>query len=70
MEGYQHKIGNKLRLARAKSEYSQRQVAEELNFTEATISRYESGKRSPDYDSLAEFSRLYNVEISYFFEDP
>ena len=40
-------------------------VAEKLGVATPTFSSWESGKKSPPYESLIELSKLYNVSIDY-----
>jgi transcriptional regulator with XRE-family HTH domain len=67
MDDIYNRMALRLKSAREAKSYTQEQVARELHLDRTTISRYENGNRSPNYDSLSEFSKLYDVEISYFF---
>lgn len=40
-------------------------VAEQLNVTIRTISRYEDGSREPSLDMLIKFCKLYKVSSDY-----
>ncbi len=49
------------------------QVAQRMNTTYATISRYENERRKIDPDTLTEFCKLYNVSADYilgFIDEP
>ncbi len=61
-------IGHRLRKARKDSGMSQKAVGESLGITDVTYSRYELNKRTPGFDILEKLSKLYNVDITYFFE--
>lgn len=57
--------GNRLRLSRKKVKLTLQQVADRLNTTHATISRYENEKNKPDPETLAALCKLYNVSANY-----
>ncbi|WP_063516640.1 helix-turn-helix domain-containing protein [Schleiferilactobacillus harbinensis] len=50
----------KIRLAKG---YSQRFVAEQLNLTRQTVSKWENGRGYPDFENLVLLSGLYGVSI-------
>lgn len=50
----------KIRLAKG---YSQRFVAEQLNLTRQTVSKWENGRGYPDFENLVLLSELYGVSI-------
>ncbi|MFT8844787.1 MAG: helix-turn-helix domain-containing protein [Schleiferilactobacillus harbinensis] len=50
----------KIRLAKG---YSQRFVAEQLNLTRQTVSKWENGRGYPDFENLILLSELYGVSI-------
>ena len=45
---------------------SQQRLAIELNTTQNTISRYETGEREADYATLIAIADYFNVSIDYF----
>lgn len=47
---------------------TQQRLAIELNMNQNTISRYESGKREADYQTLIRFADFFNVSIDYLLE--
>lgn len=51
-------------LRRAKG-LSQEQLARELNISQSLVSYYETGRKQPGYDVLAEMARLFSVSIDY-----
>lgn len=57
--------GEKLRVARKRKNMTLEQVAQLMNTTHATISRYETEARKVDPDTLVAFCRLYNVSANY-----
>ena len=57
--------GSRLRSARKSANLTLQQVAEKMNTTHATISRYENEKNKPDPDTLAALCKLYKVSANY-----
>lgn len=57
--------GKKLKEARQDAGMKLEQVAQIMNTTHATISRYENEKRKIDPETLTAFCRLYNVSSDY-----
>ena len=57
--------GNRLRISRKKAQLTLQQVANRLNTTHATISRYENEKNKPDPETLAALCKLYKVSANY-----
>ena len=58
-------MANRLREIRKQKGYTQQNVAMDLNLSQNSISRYESGVREADYDLLVRFADYYNVSIDY-----
>ena len=56
---------NNFKKARKDKNFTQSYVAEILNVTNATISRYETGNMQPDNETLKQLSELYSVSIDY-----
>lgn len=54
-----------LREIRKKKGYSQVKVSMDLSMSRETLSRYETGARNPDLETLVKFSDYYNVSIDY-----
>ncbi|WP_273477764.1 helix-turn-helix domain-containing protein [Faecalicoccus acidiformans] len=57
------KIGNFLRKLRKDKQLTQEQLAEQLNVSRRTISRWETGSNLPDLDLLIELSDFYQIEL-------
>ena len=57
------KIGTFLKELRKEKELTQEQLAETLNVSRRTVSRWETGNNMPDLDLLAEMADLYQVEL-------
>lgn len=58
-------MANRLREIRKQKGYTQQKVAMDLNLSQNSISRYESGVREADYELLVRFADYYNVSIDY-----
>ena len=57
------KIGIFLKELRKEKELTQEQLAETLNVSRRTVSRWETGSNLPDLDLLMEMSDLYQVDL-------
>lgn len=62
-------FGDNLKYLRKKHKMSSKQVAEILNVSIATISRYEMNTREPDFKKLKEISNIFNVSIDYLLDN-
>lgn len=60
----QEKIGNFIAKCRKKKKITQEQLAEKLNVSNKTVSRWETGKNLPDYSILPELSKILQVSIN------
>ena len=60
-------FSERLRKAIDQSGMSQRQLAERVDTTEVSISRYVRGERVPRANVLDKLSEVLNVPVSYFF---
>lgn len=56
--------GKKLREGRERAELSQREAAERLGVSQATLSRFESGETQPDFPTLHKMREAYGCKIS------
>ncbi len=52
-----------------KLKMTQKELAEKLNVTDRTVSRWECGANLPDVEMLKTISKVLNVDITYFYED-
>ena len=57
--------GNRIKKFRKKVRLSQQQIANQLNYTQPTISRYEKNLRMPDADFLEKMSTVYQLNINW-----
>lgn len=58
----------RLKELRKKKGLTQLRLAMELNMTQNTISRYETGEREADYKTLILFADYFGVSIDYLLE--
>ena len=54
-------LGERLKDLRKEKGYTLEQVAEKLNTTKVTISRYENNLREPKREAISQFAKLFNV---------
>ncbi len=59
----QQKIGCFLKQLRQEKEITQQQLAQQLNVSNRTVSRWETGINMPDLSILMELSEFYQVDI-------
>ncbi|MBP5605951.1 MAG: helix-turn-helix domain-containing protein [Ruminiclostridium sp.] len=59
----QVKIGKFMSELRRENKLTQEQLAEKLNVSRRTVSRWETGNNMPDMDILIELSDLYSVDL-------
>ena len=57
------KTGKFLQLLRKETRFTQEELAEKLNVSRRTVSRWETGTNMPDLDILMELSDLYEVDL-------
>lgn len=62
-------IGGKIKFYRELNNLTQDDLAEELNTTRQSISRYENGDRKANQDVLFELADLFNISINKFFPE-
>ena len=62
-------FGEKLKQSRKNAELTQDQLGEKLDLVGATISLYESDKRSPDNRILCKIAKILNVTTDYLLYD-
>jgi transcriptional regulator with XRE-family HTH domain len=59
---------NRLKELRKSKNWNQEDVAELIGSNKNTISRYESGKREPEYKTLKKLAEIFNVSTDYLLE--
>lgn len=58
----------RLRELRQRKHMSQLQLALELNMNQNSVSRYETGEREADYETLMRIASYFHVSIDYLLE--
>jgi transcriptional regulator with XRE-family HTH domain len=58
-------LGKRLKYLREKNNYSQKRVAEAIGLTNVQLSRYESGDRKPDPDTINLLADFFNVSTDF-----
>ena len=62
-------IGKKIAKLRREAKLTQEELAQKLFVTDGTVSKWETGKSVPDYETLKTISKIFDVKINYFLED-
>lgn len=58
-------FANRLRKLRNEEILTQRELAELMNLSGATIAMYETGKRSPDRETIIRLAKMFQVSVDY-----
>ncbi len=58
----------RLRELRVSKGFSQLKIAMDLNMSQNTISRYETGEREPGINELVKIANYFNVSVDYLLE--
>ena len=64
----QEKIGKFIAQCRIEKNLTQSQLAEQLNMSNKSISKWETGRALPDLDMFREISKVLDIDVSEFFE--
>lgn len=62
-------LSDKLRKLRDNRNWSQQTLADMMNMDRSTVSRYETGKSIPTYQTVIRFADLYQVDKEYLVEE-
>ena len=62
-----NKIGKRIKQLRDKHNLSQKSFSEAIGVSNVQLSRYESGTRQPDYETLQKIADYFEVSIDYLF---
>ncbi len=60
-------VGERLRELRLDARYSQQQLADKCETTQATIGRYETDMADPPLEKLLWFAEFFDVSLDYIF---
>ena len=69
MESINKRIAMAIKQARKDAGISQIELAKKICYSDKAISRWENGEVTPDVDTLYSLSQIYNVPLSYLFEE-
>lgn len=58
-------FGEKLKRLREEKGLTQENIARKLCISRATVSKYESGRRKPDIETMKTLSKYYGVSVDY-----
>lgn len=58
-------LGKKLIILRENKDLTRKKVAQDLNITYTTFSKYENNERQPDYDTLKTICNYFNVSTDF-----
>lgn len=64
-----NKVGDKIYNLRKEKKLSQEELAEKLNVARPTISRWENNAVQPTMENIKSLCEMFNVAISYFFDN-
>lgn len=60
-------FGDILKDLRKSRNMTQKKLAEKLNITEATVSRYEGGTANPPFETMRSIAAIFNVTMDYLY---
>ncbi|MFD0871330.1 HTH-type transcriptional regulator immR [Chlamydia abortus] len=58
-------LGNRIKSLRDKAGLSQKRLAESLGISNVQLSRYETGDRKPDPDTIKQIADFFDVSVDY-----
>ena len=62
-------LAEKIISLRKKNGWSQEQLAEQLNISRQSVSKWESGTSIPDLDKILKMSAIFGVSTDYLLKD-
>ena len=62
-------LGNKIKLYRELNKMTQNEIADILEVSTATISKYESGTLEPNIESLKRLAETFNITVDELIKD-
>lgn len=69
MENIKQVVKDNLIKLRKENKLTQLELSQKVGYSDKAISRWETGETTPDVETLNVLAELYNVPISYFFEE-
>ncbi|MEY2194106.1 helix-turn-helix domain-containing protein [Neobacillus sp. BF23-41] len=62
-------LSEKLRKLRDNRNWSQQTLADMMRMDRSTVSRYETGRSIPNYQTVVRFAEIYQVDKEYLVEE-
>lgn len=62
-------IGENIKELRLNEKLTQFELAEKLNYSDKAVSKWERGESTPEPEVFIKLSKLFNVDIDYFYYD-
>ena len=69
MEKIREIVRQYLIILRKQHNLTQNELASQINFSDKTVSRWESGESLPDYETLEALCKLYHVDFVFLFTE-
>lgn len=63
------KIGNKIKIARSNKQFTQEELATQLNVSRTAVSNWENGRNYPDLKTLIQISDILDISIDSLLKD-
>ena len=64
---YRETFASKLKFARQRTGFTQREVARELEIPQSCIAKYETGKLEPSVETLGKLAEFYSIDLNWLF---
>lgn len=64
---YTESFVSKLKYARQRTGFTQREVAKETGIPQSTIANYETGRTQPDIENIGILGEFYNIDLNWLF---
>ena len=66
MDCLEQTVANNLAELRREKKWTQAELAERINYSDKTVSKWERGEALPDLRVLSQMSELFGVDLGYF----
>lgn len=64
---YREQFPSRLKKAREKTGFTQREVSKETGIPQSTLANYEVGRTEPDIETIGLLAEFYNVSTDWLF---
>jgi len=65
MENINEHVSKNITLLRKENKWTQQDLADKLNYSDKTISKWERGESTPDIEMLCKVAEIFNVDLDY-----